>query len=423
MLCLARISACLVLVAAAEGAAADDVRPTDASRSASTVEHPPSAAEQRQLDYAARDLDARLQRSGSLYAHPDVDAYLQTIADKLLSIDRAYDGAKANVRVVRGTSANAFALPNGAVYVSTGLLERLDNEAQIACVLGHELTHFTHQHTLKQQQSMARTTVWTRGLQLAFLIAIGAKFKDQQARDLGAQVTRFAGDLWLLTAVSGYSRDLEREADREGLRRMVEAGYDANEAVRVFEVLSAAADEQGDHVPTYFSSHPRLQDRLASYRALVSGEYANATGERRFTGAQEYRAHTSGLRLDQVEILIAAHELQSAAKLLDAEMAVSGSARAYFLQGELARHRSSTPESQRLALAAYEHAAASPDVPAEALRQEALLYRARGEHQAAVQAFKRYLMLAPGAIDAPLVHEYLEQQGADAPSSPQGDSQ
>lgn len=382
---------------------------------AAAIDRPATASEQHDLDVSAQDLERRIERSASLYGHAELDAYLQGIADRLLQPEAGASGIAVRVRTVRDASANAFALPNGAVFVTTGLLQQLDSEAQIACVLGHEITHFTNRHALKEKRTITRKTKWSRGLAILLAAATGAS-----PADLSNGMT----ELWVLTSVSGYEQNLEREADREGMRRLVAAGYDADAGVKVFERLLAAEKDEGGKERPYFASHPRLEERLASYRALVIGEFAGATGADRRTGAVEYQAHVRGLALDQVEILLAENELDRASAIVDSDIATGASTRAYFLQGEIARHRPPTPQSEAAALAAYDRAIDMPDVPAEAYRQKAMIHRLHGEHDAAVQAFKRYLERVPNAVDAPLVRLYLEDQAAKSPpATPPGGSQ
>jgi predicted Zn-dependent protease len=382
---------------------------------AAPIDRPATAQEQHELDSSAKDLEIHIDRSGRLYAHAELDAYLQTIADRLLAADGTANGDSVRVRAVRDSSANAFALPNGAVFVTTGLLQRLDSEAQIASVLGHEITHYTNRHALKEMRTVKRKTNWGRGLTILLAAATGAS---------PAQLSQNLTDLWVLTSVSGYEKDLEREADREGIRKLAAAGYDTAEGITVFERLLVAAKDEGGQEQPYFASHPRLEERLASYRELVAGEFAGATGAGRQIGADEYRAHVRGLALDQAEILLAEDELDRAGAIIDSELATGASARAYFLQGEVARARPKTPESQAAALAAYERAIAMPDAPPEAYRRKAMILRERGEDAAAVEAFKRYLELAPTAVDAPLVRLYLEDQATKAPPAPsKGESQ
>src|SRR5213594_4494289 len=93
--------------------------------------------------------EEQLQKKTKPYDDPLLDEYLGKIGDKLLPDDvRAAGGPGFRFGVIRDPTLNAFAMPNGRIYIHTGLLSRLDNEAQLAMIVGHEMTHVTHRHAL-----------------------------------------------------------------------------------------------------------------------------------------------------------------------------------------------------------------------------------------------------------------------------------
>lgn len=99
--------------------------------------------EEHRLWHSAAELDEQLEKADSLNEDEELRAYLQTVLHKLYP---EYDGA-ITVRVVDSPSLNAFALPNGSIYINTGMLSRLENEAQLATVMAHEGVHFTNKHS------------------------------------------------------------------------------------------------------------------------------------------------------------------------------------------------------------------------------------------------------------------------------------
>lgn len=375
------------------------------------------AAERQELQTAANDLEQRLVRCGCTYDHPDLDAYLQGIAERLLATDPTPPPGPVRIRALKSAEANAFALPNGAVFINTALLQSLDSEAQVATVLGHELTHYTRSHALEESRNARHASVWTHAIALVFAAGLAAISRDPQVAAAAADLSSKSADLWYLTSVSGYSQHLEREADTEGLRRMVAAGYDANEGVVAFERLAAATHDEGKEHRPFFASHPRLTERIASYRQLIGSEYAGAVGSGRSTGREEYLKHTSGLAFDQAGILLAAKQYERADAIVTAELGRAETARGRFLQGEITRARLRTADGESQALTAYKRAAELPDPPPEALRQAALIHRRLGDDEDARREFQRYLELAPNADDAPLVRAYLGDPGAPATQS------
>lgn len=386
---------------------------------AAASDKPPSAAEKRVLTQSAAELEQRISANGLLFGDVALDAYLQQIADALIV---GAPVAPVRVHAIRSAYANAFVLPDGAVYVTTELLQRLDNEAQLACVLGHELTHYTDAHTLKEWRSGVRRQHWARGLAIVVASIAGAATNNAQLAQSVAEISVDAGQLWTLAAVSGYSRELESAADRGGLARMIQAGYDPRESVHTFEHLREDEDAGETETSPYFASHPKLDQRIASFQQLLGADYAAAAAAGGRIGQEEYAGHVAGWSLEQVEILLKAHALDAAARTLQKSPKAT-SARGWYLKGEIARHRPATPKARAEALQAYAQAVAQPDCPPDAARQQALLYQSRHEGPQAAQAFRRYLELAPTAPDVPIVRAYLQQlesTPAAAPAVPAG---
>ena len=145
------------------------------------------------------EMEEAFRKSGLLYADSALEAYLNGVAGKLAPPE-ASGRVAFRVRVVKNPHLNAFALANGAVFVHTGLLSRMENEAQLATLLAHEMTHSTHRHAVKSYRDVKNKSVW-----LATTVAI--------AGDVGTLL----GGLGTLASVTGYSRELETEADVEGL--------------------------------------------------------------------------------------------------------------------------------------------------------------------------------------------------------------
>ena len=376
---------------------------------------PATAEETRIIDAANEELERRIVRNQLLYGHAALDRYLQATAERLLASD-ATDLVAVRVRVIKGTDANAFALSNGSIYVTTALLATLDDESELAAVLGHELTHYTNAHVLRALRDENRKTAVASaaGIFLGAVLGVAQERAGIQP-DKAVLIPQKTLRIWARASVSGYSRDLEREADDGGIRRMIAAGYDASGALAALQRLAEQpSGELSVDLPMY-ASHPRLAERIASYRGLLAGELAAAVGSGRETRRAEYQAQLADLSLDQVAILLEAGALDRAETALGAAMATRDSARAEFLAGEIARNRlPHTDAMEARALAAYERAVTLPESPPAAFREQALLYWRLGNPEAARVAFQQYLERAPFAADAPLVRRYLEQSAAQA---------
>ena len=385
---------------------------------------PATVQERHTLDSAVRELELRIESSERLYHRADLDLYLQAIADKLLGTGALPAPGLVRVRVIKDADANAFVLPNGAVYVTTALLCDLGSEAEVASVLGHEIAHHTNSHALRamrDQNSQAQGSRVARTV-LGVLVGIASAsvtgtFVAVVPGETG-MLPRQAAEVWALASISGYSSAFEREADYEGLRRLAAAGYDTAAAIAAFEHLAAAADPEDVSQAAHLASGPKIEERITSYRALLAAEFAQATGPDRFVGHDEYAAAVAGIGLEQVAVLVNSNKLKRAQALVEVEIARGDSALAAYLEGEIARRTvPRTPETEARALAAYGRATTLPQPPAAAYREQGIIYRRRGDGAAALVAFRAYLERAPTAADAPIVRLYVEALATPGPDA------
>src|SRR5512145_1682433 len=232
---------------------------------------------------AEKEQEALVKRT-KVYDDPLLEGYLAGIADRLLADAVRAAGAPAvKVSVIRDATLNAFTMPNGRVYVHTGLLSRLDNEAQLAMILGHELTHYAHRHTLKvsrnpQSTPTHGTAVVASGLGVAVAGSARAHSGSQgSAAVLSQTASAILGlnlELATVGAITGYGRDLEREADEVGMAAVVRAGYDPREGPKAFQILQSESGERGTVETFFFGSAAQLQERVSNTTRLASTTYA-----------------------------------------------------------------------------------------------------------------------------------------------------
>jgi beta-barrel assembly-enhancing protease len=357
--------------------------------------------DEKRLWQSADQLHGRLEKAGLLYEDRELEAYLDAVAAKLLA--GRLDAAKVapRVRVIKDPFLNAITLSNGAIYFHSGLLARMDNEAQLATILGHELAHFVRRHAAKQLRDAQNKVAAAKVMQV---VLIGTLF-GSLADPLPA--------LWASASVSGYSKDLETEADEEGLRVMVEAGYDPNESLKAFNVLNQDRDEAKVKEPFFFGTHPVLEQRVENYRRLLNGPYQGAVQrpERR-VNADEYRARIHKLLLDNALLDLELGRTKIAQLAIDKHLAREpGSARGHFVMGELYRRTRRMDD----ALKAHLRAASLDAQYADPHRELGLLYRAQSRSQEARTEFERYLQLSPKALDAGIIRGYMAEPGAGGP--------
>lgn len=335
----------------------------------------------------------RLDRSGDVLEDPALEAYLASVARKVEPPD-AWKAVPFRIRVLKNFRPNAFALPNGAVYLHTGILARMDSEAELAALLGHEMTHATHRHAARAQATL---TNW------------GAALVGLNAATLG--LASPLGALAAGAAVSGHGRDLEREADRVGMELVAAAGYDPADAPRLFQHLIewVKAEKDDDEESFFFASHPRLEERLENFQDLLAGPYRDRKGGARNAEVfrqKTLRAVTANGRLD-----LAAGRFDAARR--DAERVLEvdpRSAPAHAVLGEAARNREE-PGGLEEAVGHYRRALALDPRLATAWRGLGLALFKKGDRKGARPAFARYLELEPAAADRAHVREYLARCG------------
>lgn len=165
---------------------------------------------------------------------------------------------------------NAFALPGGQVFITRGLAAQLENEAQLAGVLGHEIGHVTARHG---NQAMSRAVLLQGSLAVGQLVVGAADEQSVLSRygSLGLPVAQVGGQLVLLR----YGRDAEYQADALGMRYMSRAGYKPSGQRQVMVTLGRLS-EGGQRPPVWLATHPFPDDRVAQIDKLLNTEYAAA---------------------------------------------------------------------------------------------------------------------------------------------------
>lgn len=182
--------------------------------------------------------------------------YIGRVGRKLAAQPQAED-FPYSFTLLNDKSVNAFALPGGPAFVFTGLIKEADNEAQLAGVLAHEISHVALRHGTHQ---VTRANL----IQLPALLANAALGGKSMLSQLGQVGVGFFANSLLLR----YSRDAETQADLLGSRIMAGAGYNPMEMARFFEKLEAGG---GARAPQFFSDHPNPGNRVKAIEAEMKG--------------------------------------------------------------------------------------------------------------------------------------------------------
>jgi hypothetical protein len=176
--------------------------------------------------------------------------------------------------VIEDETFNAFALPDGSIFVHTGLLRQIRNEAQLATILGHEIAHVTHEHGRKQLQD-AQNKQW-----LVLGAAVGGRL-------LGSNEAAVAGIIAVGALQNKYGRDKEDQADRVGLYYMTQAGYDPREGPKIWREVSN--NTRVDAVSNFlYSDHSSARERLKHMNREIAYNYYDTDFSKTKIGANEY---------------------------------------------------------------------------------------------------------------------------------------
>lgn len=240
-----RITAAIAIIAAAAGCAYNETLGRNQLLFVS----------QGEMAQLASSAWADLKKKEPISRDPKYTSRVNRVAPKII---RAAGGnpAQWEVQVFASDQLNAFALPGNKIGIYTGILDIMDNDAQIAAVMGHEVAHVLFNHSGERYSQAVATQT---GLAAGSAVVGGSQAGNaaMQALGLGVQVG----------AVLPFSRKHELEADKFGVRYMHRAGYDANEAIRFWQKMSAS---KSGAPPEFLSTHPADATRIAALQREIS---------------------------------------------------------------------------------------------------------------------------------------------------------
>ena len=343
-----------------------------------------SAAEQRVFE-----------STGLIYQDAELEAYLNKVVAKLQPQPGPAD-LPIRVKVIKNAYLNAFAYPNGMIYIHTGLLARMDNEAQLAAVLAHEITHCTRRHALRAFRHFKDRRSFLTGVQQALMANKGLQ--------------KLAGNLGLtgsLEAVSGYARELEAEADRVGIELMTRAGYNPKEALSLFDHMISEIEQEGSEEPFFFGSRARVRERIDHLQNLPDDRYARRRSA--IKNSEIFLAKLGQLFLYNARLDIRLGRFQAARRGVEKYLQIKpDDARAYFLLGESYRQRGQDSDIQK-ALEYYNRAIILDPNFAAPHKAIGLIHYKKGRRALAKKFFESCLQLSPDTPDKAYIKGYLRQ--------------
>jgi predicted Zn-dependent protease len=200
-----------------------------------------------------------------------------------------------NFQVVNANYVNAYAFPGGSIACTRGIMLSLENEAELAALLGHELGHVNARHTAEQMSKGMLTQSVVGGL------AAAAGAQGSFYGDIASQL----GQVGAGALLASYSRDNERQADALGMEYMVQSGYSAAGMVGLMEMLQSMGKHKPSAIELMFATHPMSNERYRT--AVQTADTKYKTAKKNPLYRERYMDNTAGLRakkgaIDQMQL-------------------------------------------------------------------------------------------------------------------------
>jgi predicted Zn-dependent protease len=217
-----------------------------------------------QLMFVSEDKEIAIDRENSPHQFssdygpvqdPELNKYIDD-AGKTIAGHTHRPHMPYSFRAVNATYVNAYAFPGGSIACTRGILLEIENEAELAGLLGHELGHVNARHTAQQMSKGTITSL--------ILTGVGA-YAEQQGSGLGDLATGL-GNIAAGALLAKYSRDNEREADSLGMRYMVQSNYSPEGMVGLMDILRSMSKEKPNAIEMMFATHPMSDER---YQTVV----------------------------------------------------------------------------------------------------------------------------------------------------------
>lgn len=347
-----------------------------------------------------------VQQMGAEYPDARLNAYVNEIGRRLGRLSQRPDLPFA-FKVVNDSTPNAFALPGGFIAISRGLLVNLENEAQLAAVLGHEVGHVAARHAV---QGLQRGTLFNVALAVLSGVTSEAAY---------GPLAEQAGQLTASLLENSYSREQERESDRLGIDYMVRSGYNPQGAVQVQEFFYRQLE--GGAQPMWltglFRTHPFSKERMVANEEYARTHYSQAlTGSEYVLRPESFREATARLRSVR-----RGYDLYDEARRLEAQDNLAGAIEAYLKALEAAPNEGLIYTG--LGLASIKAGDVNPArrylLKAVQLQDDyyqshlglGYVYLQKGENAAAVKALERSMKLLPTLQGGFLLAEGYEKTG------------
>lgn len=223
---------------------------------------------------------------------PELNAYISEMGLKVASFSHRPD-MPYSFRAVNAVYVNAYAFPGGSIAATRGILIALENEAELAALLGHEIGHVAARHTAARM---------SKAMLLNAAVGVGAVLASSESETAGL-ITSGVGSLGSTLLLAKYSRDDERQADDLGMEYMTKTGYSPEGMIGLMDVLRSLSDRKPNAIEAMFASHPMSDERYQDAVRSANDEYASAKDQK--LARERYMDLTARLRRkrDAIELM------------------------------------------------------------------------------------------------------------------------
>jgi beta-barrel assembly-enhancing protease len=212
--------------------------------------------EERKLgDQVVREVESKFQ----LIRDPLILGYLNKLGQEILK-QAGPQPYPFRFYLLKDPQLNAFSVPGGHVFVTTGIVGMMDSEGELAGLLGHEITHVTHHHISKQMEQQKKIGLAT--LAAALLGVLAGDPRIASAAISGSMATA-------QTLALKYSREDEEDADNFGFKYMTKDGFDPKQMIDLLDKLRRWGSFGSEGVPAYMQTHPLTGDRMSHVEDLM----------------------------------------------------------------------------------------------------------------------------------------------------------
>ena len=335
----------------------------------------------------------KIESSDLIIKNDSLTNYINSVALKLFGRE-IIDKYKIDIKIIRDKDFNAFAFPDGHIYIHSGLLGQMDNEAQLAALIGHESIHVINGHAFKGSKNLEDKA---NSIALLNILTAG----------IGGGLIGLAGSITGELSIYGYARDLETEADVFGLDYYIKAGYDPNESTVLFQHLIDQLKANKIEEPYYYSTHPKLSSRIEKYKELLNKNYRNVKSD--FKNETVFYNNASFIIALSAEMMIAANQPQFAKKsigrLLDRD---SLSANNWYLRAEMQRKLSANAESDSV-VSLYSKSISCDSTFAPSLKRLGVIHYKKKDYRKCVEYLEKYFVMVPDDKDRKFLQSYIDK--------------